>query len=45
MPCESRRESIAITNRMNYGEARLVSAYGGGPAAAHFLCFAVTIQH
>ena len=32
VPCESPRERIVTINRMNYEQARLVSAYGGGPA-------------
>ena len=40
VPCESPRERIVTINRMNYEQARLVSAYGGGPAATFFLCFA-----
>ena len=40
VPCESPRERIVTINRMNYEQARLVSAYGGSPAATHFSCFA-----
>ena len=31
VPCESPRERIVTINRMNYEQARLVSAYGATP--------------
>ncbi|WP_211455216.1 hypothetical protein, partial [Collimonas antrihumi] len=38
--CENLRERNVIISRINSEEESLVSAYGGSPAATHFLCFA-----